>query len=82
MSQVYTFKDIFLLCIYKIKTKFIFRNARLIRFPFRLRGKRYIEINEGFTTGYNCRIDAFNINKNNNVLISIGKMYKSMMMFI
>lgn len=72
MIQVYTVKGI-LLCIYKIKTKFTFKNARLIRFPFRVRGRKFIEIHKGFTTGYNCRIDAFDVNKKNETLISIGR---------
>lgn len=38
----------------------MFNNARLIRFPFRIRGKKFITIDEGFTTGFNCRLDAFN----------------------
>jgi acetyltransferase-like isoleucine patch superfamily enzyme len=41
-----------------IRTKFVFRKARIIRFPFDLRGKRHIQISKGFTTGYNCRIEA------------------------
>lgn len=56
-----------------IKTKLIFKNARLIRFPFRVRGRRYIEIQKGFTTGFNCRLDAFNINNKDEALILIGK---------
>lgn len=69
----YNFFDIFLLSIYKIRTFFIYKNARLIRFPFRIRGKKFIEIGTGFTTGYNCRIDAFNHKNINGNLITIGK---------
>lgn len=53
-----------------MKTKLIFKNARLIR--FRLRGRRYIEIQKGFTAGFNCRLDAFNINNKDEALVLIG----------
>lgn len=61
------------LIIYKIRGFLVFRNARLIRFPFRVRGKKYIEIDKGFTTGFNCRLDAFDFNNSNKILIRIGK---------
>lgn len=61
------------LCFSWIKTKFFFKKARLIRFPFRVRGKKFIEIQEGFTTGFNCRLDAFDVYKKKEVLIFIGK---------
>jgi len=43
----------------KLRTFFLYKNAKIIRFPFRVRGKKFISIKEGFITGYNCRIDAF-----------------------
>lgn len=51
----------------------MFKNARIIRFPFRVRGRKYIEVDKGLTTGFNCRIDAFNHNSLNHKLIIIGK---------
>lgn len=42
-----------------ILTKLWYRSARLIRFPFRVRGRRFIAIGKGLTTGVNCRLDAF-----------------------
>jgi lipopolysaccharide O-acetyltransferase len=64
------------LIYFKLRTKLLFKNARIIRFPFRVRGKGFIQVGEGFTTGFNCRFDAFNnSNKSANIdkLISIGK---------
>ena len=69
----YTFLGILNLFIFKVKTYFIFKNARLIRFPFRVRGKNYIKIGKGFTTGFNCRIDAFNHDNLTGYLIDIGE---------
>lgn len=61
------------LLIFKIRGYLLFRNARLIRFPFRCRGKKLINIEKGFTTGYNCRIDAFNHHNYPGPLLKIGK---------
>lgn len=72
--EKYSIFQIFCLIFYKIKGCLIFKNARLIRFPFRVRGKQYIKIGKGFTTGFNCRLDAFNINNlNEKYLIEIGE---------
>lgn len=72
--EKYSIFQIFCLIIYKIKGWFIFKNARLIRFPFRIRGKQYIKIGKGFTTGFNCRLDALNINNlKEKYLIEIGE---------
>ena len=40
-----------------IYTKLFWKNARLIRRPVYIRGKKAIKFGEGFTTGYNCRIE-------------------------
>ena len=70
----YSIFQIFCLIFYKVRGWFMFKNARLIRFPFRVRGKQYIKIGKGFTTGFNCRIDALNINNlDEKYLIEIGE---------
>ena len=51
-----------------IRTKFTFRNARIIRFPIDIRGKKYIKIGKGFTTGRYCRIEAYPIDGQSKVL--------------
>lgn len=38
-------------------TKIFWKNARLIRLPFRMRGKKAFKYEEGLTTGYSCRIE-------------------------
>ena len=47
------------LIIWAIRTKLIWRKARIIRFPFDLRGKKYISASEGLTTGVGCRLEAY-----------------------
>lgn len=68
----YSFFEILELLRNLLITKLFYKNARIIRFPFYIRGEKYIKWNEGFTTGYNCRLDAFPIDKNN-ICIQIGK---------
>lgn len=55
-----------------IITKILYRKARLIRQPFDIRGKKYIELNFGFTCGFGCRLEAYPENKSEKVLI-LGK---------
>ncbi|WP_291087516.1 MULTISPECIES: acetyltransferase [unclassified Empedobacter] len=69
----YSFLQVVFLVYSKIRTFFLFKEARMIRFPFRVRGKKFIEINKGFTTGFNCRLDAFDFNDSNEILIKIGE---------
>ena len=54
-------------------TKIFYKNARIIRFPIYIRGKKYIKWEKGFTTGYSCRLDAFPINDGIKSCIEIGK---------
>lgn len=40
------------------RTKLFFKQARLIRFPFEIRNRRYIDLGTGLTTGVGCRLEA------------------------
>ena len=61
--------------IFFIRSKILFKNARLIRFPFDVRGRKYIEVMKGFTTGRGCRIEAFP-QAGNKVVLRIGKNFQ------
>lgn len=61
MKNRYSLLTFVKLIIWVIRTKFIWKKARIIRFPFDLRGKKYIGISKGFTTGVGCRIEAYPI---------------------
>jgi acetyltransferase-like isoleucine patch superfamily enzyme len=67
----YSFVAFIKLIIWVIRTKLIWRKARIIRFPFDLRGKKYISISEGFTTGIGCRLEAYSQRKDK--VLHIGK---------
>jgi len=72
LFKTYGIIGIIQLMVFIIRTKFVFVNARIIRFPIRVRGRKFINVGKGFTTGFNCRIDAFPA-KNNKRVINIGK---------
>ena len=54
-----SFYELIKLSINLLKTKLFFSKARLIRFPFDIRGKKYIKYGKNFTTGTGCRIEAY-----------------------
>jgi len=53
----YTLTSIFYLAFCKVFTFLFFRNARLVRLPIDIRGREYISVGKGFTTGKYCRIE-------------------------
>ncbi len=55
----YSFSQLMILFYFKLRTLLIFSQARIIRFPIDIRGKKYIVVNKGFTTGVGCRIEAY-----------------------
>jgi len=59
-----------LVCV--LITKMRFRNARIMRLPTYLRGKRWIKVGEGFTTGRALRMEAFPNDTNDRIRIEIG----------
>lgn len=56
----YSLMDYIRLVYSKLITVVFFQPARLIRQPTRIRGWANIEVSEGLTTGFMCRIEAFN----------------------
>ncbi|ALU14146.1 hexapeptide repeat-containing acetyltransferase [Eubacterium limosum] len=44
-------------------TKIFYKEARLIRQPIYIRGKSGIYLGKGFTSGYRCRLETFNNDK-------------------
>ncbi|WP_028298792.1 DapH/DapD/GlmU-related protein [Olivibacter sitiensis] len=41
-----------------LRTRIFYSGARLIRFPFEIRNRRYIHLGKGLTTGVGCRLEA------------------------
>lgn len=55
----YNIIDKFKIAIWLVRTKLICSQARLIRFPFVIRGRKYIDLGSSLTTGVGCRLEAF-----------------------
>ena len=57
-STNYGPKEIISNVVFLIRTKLLIPNARLIRFPIIIRGKRWIDFGNSLTTGRRCRIEV------------------------
>lgn len=68
----YDILGIFRIIISLIYTKLFFRNARLIRWPFDIRNKKFISLGKNFTTGFGCRLEAIPLSNSSKYLIEIG----------
>jgi len=56
----------------KLATRISFPQARLVRRPYYVRGKRWMQIGRGLTTGPGLRLDAFPRSSNSQVILRIG----------
>lgn len=63
MRNEYTISEAIKLFYSLVITKLFYKNARLIRQPFYIRGKSSLESGSKLTTGYNCRFDLPGNNK-------------------
>ncbi|KAF0091891.1 MAG: CpsI [Fusobacteria bacterium] len=70
MRNEYTISEAIKLFYSLVITKLFYRNARLIRQPFYIRGKSSMKSGHKLTTGYNCRFD---LPGNNKKTLFIGK---------
>lgn len=73
MKNVYGLGEIFKNAISFAYTRIFFKDARLIRRPIYIRGKKYLQFNEGFTTGYGCRLEMFDTGLGGVKKLIIGK---------
>ena len=64
----YGFGDTIKIMISLIYTKLCWRPAKLVRLPFLARNRKNINLSEGFTCGFNCRL-----NPGKEGVINIGK---------
>ena len=61
IKNEYSFKDKIQLAWWLLRTKLQVPSARLIRYPFVVRGGGYVDYGQRLTTGIGCRIEAFRI---------------------
>lgn len=57
-----------------VRTKILYSNAKIIRFPIDIRGRKFIKISKGFTTGVGCRIEAYP--QNNETTMFFGENFQ------
>lgn len=57
-SDRYSLSHILYLGYCYLRTKFLSRSFRIIRFPIDLRGFKFMKIGSGFTTGRGCRLEV------------------------
>ena len=53
-------------------SKLLDRKIRIIRRPFLLRGRKYIDFGKGLTTGYWCRVEVFPLNEDSRIRLKLG----------
>jgi len=68
----YSFGEKIICLIALIYTKLCWKQARLIRLPCFIRGKKAISYGSGFTTGYNCRIECNGIITKKRLIIGVN----------
>ena len=73
MKNGYGIGEIFKNSIAFIYTKIFYKGARLIRRPIYVRGKKFLQYGEGFTTGYSCRLEMFDTSIGEEKKLIIGK---------
>lgn len=59
LQRRYSLADIIELCWCVIRSKMLDRRIRIIRRPFVLRGRKFVDFGNGLTTGYWCRFEVF-----------------------
>ncbi len=58
MIRKYGLRGAFFMALNLLRTKLFYAEARLIRFPFEIRNRKYIDLGKGLTTGVGCRLEA------------------------
>lgn len=69
--EVYGIWGVMNMIVNLIRTKILFSNVRIIRFPIEIRGKKHIDFGVNLTTGVGCRIEAYPFDTKG-VLIKFG----------
>lgn len=72
IKNEYSLKDKIQLAWWLLRTKLQVSSARLIRYPFVVRGGGYVDYGQRLTTGVGCRIEAFRMNDSKHKRIIFG----------
>ena len=72
LQRNYSLGDIIELGWCLFRSKLLDSSVRMIRRPFILRGRKYIDFGKNLTTGYWCRFEVFPIDKDDRVRLKFG----------
>ncbi|MDE6017512.1 MAG: acetyltransferase [Muribaculaceae bacterium] len=72
IANIYSFKDKIKLIKDYIATKVLYRNQRIIRNPFIIRGRKMIKFGNNLTTGIGCRLEAFVADGDSSIKLNMG----------
>jgi len=72
LKRTYTLSDKIQMAIFLLRTKLIDKRIRLIRFPFVMRGRQYIDFGSNLTTGFWCRFESYPRDNDPRKRIKIG----------
>lgn len=72
IRRSYSIFEIFELGWCMLLSKLLDRRIRIIRRPFILRGRKYIDFGNGLTTGYWCRFEVFPLNDKSHIRLKFG----------
>ena len=73
MKNTYSFSEMVTTGFALILTKLCYRGARLIRRPFYVRGRKFFQFDQGFTTGHGCRFEMTDQKDDHLKKLIIGK---------
>lgn len=72
LRRAYSLGDIFELGYCFLRSKLLDRRIRLIRFPFVIRGRKFVNLGNGLTTGYWCRFEVFPTDGDDRIRLNFG----------
>lgn len=72
LQRNYSFSDIYELGWCLLRSKLLDNRIRIIRRPFVLRGRKYVDFGKGLTTGYWCRFEVFPKNNDSSIRLKFG----------
>lgn len=72
LQRHYSFGDILELGWNVLRSKLLDSRIRIIRRPFVLRGRRFVDFGEGLTTGYWCRFEVFPLDDDLRIRLKFG----------
>lgn len=73
--ELYGFRGTLFMIYCYVMTRLFYRDSRIIRFPFDIRGRKYIDLGKALTLGKYCRFEVFPhlMTEGDSIKLRIGK---------